>query len=96
MVMKNIIDPFVNMKSLDSLVLSYKSLLIEWAQKEKKELKFNNKLDEGFDPNINYYCNILLDKRLVVKARGISKKKTEEKAAKLATSILKISIPVKK
>jgi len=31
-----------------------------------------------------------------VKARGISKKKTEEKAAKLATSILKISIPVKK
>ena len=95
-VMKNIINPFVNMNSIDSLVLSYKSLLIEWAQKEKKELKFNNKLDEELDPDINYHCNILLDKRLVVKARGISKKKTEEKAAKLAASILKISTPVKK
>ena len=39
---------------------------------------------------------ILLDKKLVVKARGVSKKKTEEKAAKLATVILKISTPVKK
>ena len=95
-VMKNIINPFVNIKSLDSLVLSYKSLLIEWAQKEKKELRFNNKLDEGLDPDINYYCNILIDKKIVVKARGISKKKTEEKAAKLATAILKISTPVKK
>ena len=94
--MKNIINPFVNMNSLDSKVLSYKSLLIEWAQKEKKELKFNNKLDEGLDPNINYYCNLILDKKIVVKARGISKKKTEEKAAKLATVILKISAPVKK
>jgi len=94
--MKNIINPFVNMNSLDSQVLSYKSLLIEWAQKEKKELKFNNKLDEGLDPNINYYCNLILDKKIVVKARGISKKKTEEKAAKLATVVLKISAPVKK
>jgi len=94
--MKNIINPFVNMNSLDLQVLSYKSLLIEWAQKEKKELEFNNKLDEGLDPNINYYCNIILDKKLVVKTRGISKKKTEEKAAKLATAVLKISAPVKK
>jgi len=95
-VMKNIINPFVNMNSLDSLILSHKSLLIEWAQKEKKELKFNNKLDEGLDPSINYYCTVILNKKLVVKARGISKKKTEEKAAKLATTILKISTPVKK
>ncbi|MFQ3340910.1 MAG: ribonuclease-3 [Flavobacteriaceae bacterium] len=92
-VLKNIITPFVDMNSLDLLVLSYKALLIEWAQKEKKELKFDTNSDEGLDPDINYSCNILLERKSIAKARGISKKKTEEKVAKLAVAILKLNTP---
>ena len=41
------------------------------------------------DPNINYTCQIYLGKKLISKARGLSKKKAEEKAAKIAVSVLK-------
>jgi len=39
-VIKNIILPHVDMDRLDSLVLSYKAFLIEWGQKQKKEIRF--------------------------------------------------------
>jgi len=83
-VLKKIIDPYVNLETLDTRILSYKSTLIEWGQKNKVKVKFYTKKDEGLDPNINYASIIKVDDRVLVKAREISKKKSEEKAAKRA------------
>ena len=71
------------------MVLSHKSLLIEWSQKQKQDLEFKTASDSGLDPSINYTSLISLDKRVIAQARGVSKKKAEEKAAKIATTILK-------
>ena len=89
-VLKKIVDKHVNLETLDARILSYKSTLIEWAQKNKARLKFYTKKDEGLDPNINYATIIKIDDRQLVKARGISKKKSEEKAAKRAYYKLKL------
>ena len=90
-VISNAILPYINIQKLDSLVLSHKSLLIEWSQKNKKIIKFKVTQDEGLDPKINYLCKINFQNNCIAKARGTSKKKAEEKAAVIAVRVLKIN-----
>jgi ribonuclease-3 len=81
--------PYIDLKSIANTVVSYKGLLIEWSQKNKKNLIFETDIDNGKDPNINFYCKILLDNKVKAKSRDVSKKKAEEKAAKRAVHLLK-------
>ncbi|MEK9613955.1 MAG: ribonuclease III [Flavobacteriaceae bacterium] len=89
-VLEKIIGPHVDLDNLNDLILSYKGLLIEWTQKEKRSIEFKTASDEGLDPKINYYCQLFIDQKFIVKARALSKKKAEEKAAKKAYHALKL------
>lgn len=89
-VIHNIILPYIDIESLDSLVLSHKALLIEWGQKHKESIEFKTDQDRGLDPKINYSCQIIFQKKCIAKAKASSKKKAEEKAAKIAVRALKI------
>ena len=42
------------------------------------------------DPQFNYYCKLMFNEKLLIKAREVSKKKAEEKAAKRAYKVMKI------
>jgi hypothetical protein len=42
------------------------------------------------DPDINFYCKIVHNDKVLAKSRDISKKKSEERAAKKAARILKL------
>ena len=79
-----IITPHVNIEKLEGKVISYKSLLIEWCQKEKKTFKFNVYEDTGNDSLRHFSVKLLIDNKVAAKARATSKKKAEEKAAKRA------------
>ena len=59
------------------------------GNQNKKNLVFETDSDNGKDPNINFYCKILLDNKVKAKSRDVSKKKAEEKAAKRAVHLLK-------
>lgn len=83
-IMKKILGEHVATDQLQHTVLSYKGLLVEWGQKNKKEVKFKTTTDEGLDPEINYTTRVYFGEKLIVKARGISKKKSEEIGAKRA------------
>jgi len=83
-ILDKIIADHVDVEQLEHSVLSYKGLLIEWGQKRKKKVKFTTTSDGGLDPEINYTTSVFINEVTVVKARGISKKKAEEKAAKRA------------
>ena len=37
---KRVIEPYVDIEKLEGRIISYKSLLIEWCQKEKKSFRF--------------------------------------------------------
>jgi ribonuclease-3 len=89
-VMKKILGEHVDINQLQHTVLSYKGFLIEWGQKTKKSVKFKTNTDNGLDPEFNYTTQIFLDDKQIVKARGVSKKKSEEKAAKRAFHAMNI------
>jgi ribonuclease-3 len=79
-----IIEPHVDLAKLEGKVISYKSLLIEWCQKEKKTFNFQIFEDSGNDPVRHFSVKLSINKKMVSKGRGPSKKKAEEQAAKRA------------
>ena len=81
---KRVIKPYVDIQKLEGKIISYKSLFIEWCQKNKKTFKFNVYEDNGKDPLKHFAVKLQLEKDIVAKARGTSKKKAEERAAKRA------------
>ncbi|MBD0823217.1 MULTISPECIES: ribonuclease III [Aestuariibaculum] len=79
-----IITPHVDIERLEGKVISYKSLLIEWCQKEKKTFNYNVYDDTGIDEVKHFSVKLSIDDKVVAKARATSKKKAEEKASKRA------------
>ncbi len=79
-----VIEPYVDIEQLEGKVISYKSLLIEWCQKQKKDFKYNIYEDTGNDPLKHFAVKFSIDGKVMAKARATSKKKAEEKASKRA------------
>jgi ribonuclease-3 len=81
---KRVIDPYVDIETLEGKVISYKSLLIEWCQKEKNTFDYNVYEDTGNDELKHFSVKLSINDKVVSKARATSKKKAEEKASKRA------------
>jgi len=81
---KNVILPHVDISKLEGKVISYKSLLIEWCQKEKKTFNYEVYEDTGNDSLKHFSVKLSIDEKVVSKGRATSKKKAEEKASKRA------------
>jgi len=79
-----VVGPYVDIESLEGQVISYKSLLIEWCQKEKKNFHFDIYEDTGKDEVKHFAVKLRISDKVVAKARATSKKKAEEKASKRA------------
>jgi ribonuclease-3 len=81
---KRVIEPYVDIEKLEGRIISYKSVLIEWCQKEKKTFKFEVFEDTGQDSIKHFGVKLRIDGQIAAKARATSKKKAEEIAAKRA------------
>jgi ribonuclease-3 len=81
---KRVINPYVDIETLEGKVISYKSLLIEWCQKEKNTFDYNVYEDTGKDELKHFSVKLSINDKVVAKARATSKKKAEEKASKRA------------
>ncbi len=81
---ERVIDPYVDIEQLEGKVISYKSLVIEWCQKQKKEFQYKVYEDNGNDALKHFAVKLSIDERVMAKARATSKKKAEEKASKRA------------
>ncbi|TAF65654.1 MAG: ribonuclease III [Flavobacterium sp.] len=79
-----VIIPYVDISRLEGKVISYKSLVIEWCQKEKKIFFFDIFEDNGIDGQRLFGVRLSIDDKVIAKARATSKKKAEEKAAQRA------------
>lgn len=78
---KRVIKPHVNIERLEGKVISYKSLVIEWCQKEKKSFQFETYEDNGIGGERLFGVKLSIDGKVVARGRATSKKKAEEKAA---------------
>lgn len=89
---RKLIDEYVDIEELEGKILSYKSHLIEWCQKEKMEIEYRDREDTGNESVKHFAAHLFIDHKLVAKARSTSKKKAEEKASKQAYFRLKDQI----
>lgn len=79
-----VIVPYVDIEQLEGKVISYKSLVIEWCQKQKKTFDYNVYEDTGNDALKHFAVKLSIGNIVVAKARATSKKKAEERASKRA------------
>ncbi len=79
---EKVIIPYVDIDKLEGKITSYKGLIIEWCQKQKKRYDFDVYEDTGNESIKHFSVKISIDGELVAKGRSTSKKKAEEQAAK--------------
>lgn len=89
-----VIDAYVDLAELEDQIVSYKSYLIEWCQKEKKSFCFEDCEDTGNEEVKHFMSRLSISGELIAKARSTSKKKAEEKAARRAYFALQDKINI--
>ncbi|AYN05918.1 MULTISPECIES: ribonuclease III [unclassified Flavobacterium] len=83
-IQNSVISPYVDITRLEGKVISYKSLVIEWCQKEKKIFHYDIFEDNGIGGERLFGVKLSIDDKVVARARATSKKKAEEKASQRA------------
>jgi ribonuclease-3 len=83
-IQKRVVIPYVDVPKLEGKITSYKSLFIEWCQKQKKDFTFEVYEDTGNDSIKHFSVKLFLDGKIISKGRATSKKKAEETASKRA------------
>jgi len=80
-ILKRILLPYISLEKLENEETNFKSLIIEWAQKEKRELTFEivNEFGEGM--NKYFEACVKLDGEEIARGKEKSKKKAEQIAA---------------
>jgi ribonuclease-3 len=94
-IQKRVIIPYVDITRLEGKVISYKSLVIEWCQKEKRQFHYDIFEDNGIDGERLFGVKLSIDEKVIAKARATSKKKAEEKASQRAYFALQEKIDKK-
>lgn len=79
---EKVIIPYVDISKLEGKITSYKGLIIEWCQKQKKSYDIDTYEDTGNEAVKHYSVKISIDGVHVAKGRARSKKKAEEQASK--------------
>jgi ribonuclease III len=90
-IINKVVKEYWDDNKLEDHIISYKSALIEWAQKEKIDYSFNVIDEWGQKHALNFEVGIFFNKKQVASGKGTSKKRAEETAAKIAYHQLNIS-----
>lgn len=83
-VYEKVIIPYVDIEKLEGKITSYKGLIIEWCQKQKKKYSIETYEDTGNELVKHFSVKISIDGEQIAKGRSTSKKKAEEQASKRA------------
>jgi len=87
-IFKTMIDRHIDLERLDKKISSYKSHMIEWAQKNHHDFEFVAQKDVNKGKNNYFKVNFVLNNKKISQGRSISKKKAEEIAARRAYYII--------
>jgi ribonuclease-3 len=79
---EKVIVPYVDIAKLEGKITSYKGLIIEWCQKQKKIYLFDVYEDSGNETVKHFSVKVSIDGVVIAKGRATSKKKAEEQASK--------------
>ena len=86
-VIRRVLQKNVDLEKLSRKESDFKSRIIEWAQKNKQEIRFLSREDTPEKSNVPHYtAQLILEDREMGTGRGLSKKEAEQKAAEQALS----------
>lgn len=89
-ILTRIINVYIDMDELETKEVDFKSKFIEWAQKEKKDFRFELYNDGATSADKQYVMQLLVDNEVVGSAQHFSKKRAEQLAAEQACMVLGI------
>lgn len=89
-VVHKIVQAQIDIQNLVAHNKNFKSLIIEWAQKENRDLRFETILEKGSKHHREFTVQLLVDEEPLSIGTGLSKKKAEQSAAEKACEQLKI------
>jgi ribonuclease-3 len=81
---RKVIFLFLNLEELQNQIVNFKSKLIEWAQKERKNIQFETINEVGYGNHKQFVVQVLIDSQPKGTGRDFSKKKAEQLAAQNA------------
>lgn len=80
-ILNKIISPYISLEKLENEETNFKSRVIEWSQKEKRDLVFEILNETGEGRNKVFVACVKLDGKEIATGKEKSKKKAEQKAA---------------
>ncbi len=89
-ILTRIVNVHIDMDEVETKEVDFKSKLIEWAQKEKKEFRFETIVDGATSDDKQYSIQIVVDSEAIGTAQHFSKKRAEQLVAELACTVLEI------
>jgi ribonuclease-3 len=88
-VVKKVLPEYVDIYELEKSDTNYKSQLIEWGQKNRKNVEFNTVSDPEFGSNkLPFISEIFIDGEIAGQGEGFSKKEAQQNAARMALTKL--------
>jgi len=88
-IMERLIKDYIDLRKLSSTDNDYKSQLIEWAQKNKELLHFNDEEIESTEHSNQFFTSeAVVNESIMGAGKGPSKKEAQQKASKEALSKL--------
>jgi ribonuclease-3 len=89
-IVNKLVIPHLDIQKIIKNNPNYKSKIIEWSQKENKELSFEIVEVTGENHHREFTAQLEIDNEVVSKGNGFSKKKAEQDAALKACELLNI------
>lgn len=87
---KKLIAPHFDIAELVATTTNYKSRIIEWAQKENKNVRFEIIQSNEDARDKQFVAQVFVDDKAMSKGYGFSKKKAEQDAAQKSLELLNI------
>lgn len=91
-IIKKLIIPHFNLKEVVTSERNFKSKLIEWAQKENKEVRFEIVQIKSDKNHKEFTAQVFLEETALGTGYGFNKKRAEQDAAEKSCELLKIKV----
>ncbi len=88
-IIRKLIQPHYDIEELINTTYNHKSKIIEWAQKENRQVAFEL-LDDPSESNGQFIVQVMVDGEPIEIGHGFNKKKAEQDAARRSLGILNV------
>jgi len=89
-ILKRIINVHIDMDEVETKEVDFKSKFIEWAQKERKDFRFETLVDGTTAADKQFVLELIVEHEIMGTAQHLSKKRAEQMIAEQACALLGI------